>query len=217
MTFSLYVDEDRWRTHLSSVVAATPGIVPVIKGNGYGLGNARLAAVAETLDVPAVAVGTSDELPAVAEHFGGDILVMSPSYPEPEKDSSGKVIRTVAHLDALRAGGGGRVVVEAMTSMRRHGLPAGAVAEVAGLLGGVQLEGLAFHLPIDRHGGYDAVAEVAMWLDRFADNGVPTTSAWVAHLSGVELDQLRARHPATTFRPRVGTSLWLGDRGALVA
>jgi alanine racemase len=127
MTFSLYVDEDRWRTHLSSVVDATPGIVPVIKGNGYGLGNARLAAEAARLGVPAVAVGTSDELPEVREHFDGDVLVMSPSYPRCEPDDTGRVLRTVAHLETLRAGGGARVVVEGMTTMRRHGLAADAV------------------------------------------------------------------------------------------
>jgi hypothetical protein len=217
MTFSLYVDEDRWRTHLSSVVEATPGIVPVIKGNGYGLGNERLAAEATRLGVPAVAVGTTDELPVVREHFDGDVLVMSPSYPRCEDDDSGRVVRTVAHLETLRAGGGARVVVEGMTTMRRHGLPAGAVPSAAGLLGGVRLDGLAFHLPMDRHGGYDPRAEVAQWLERFAAAGVPTDVAWVSHLTPVELAGLRTRFPSTTFRPRIGTALWLGDRAALVA
>ena len=67
MTFTLYVDEARWRAHLAATVAATPDIVPVIKGNGYGLGNARLAAEAALLGVDTVAVGTVDELPAVRD------------------------------------------------------------------------------------------------------------------------------------------------------
>ena len=217
MTFSLYVDEPRWRAHLSSVVDATPGIVPVIKGNGYGLGNERLAAEAARLGVDTVAVGTTDELPAVREHFAGDVLVMSPSYPRCEPDGTGHVVRTVAHLETLQAGGGARVVVEGMTSMRRHGLAADAVGVAAGLLSDVRLEGLAFHLPMDRHGGYDPAAEVAGWLDRFAAAGVPTDVAWVSHLTTAELGLLRSRFPGTTFRPRIGTALWLGDRGALVA
>jgi hypothetical protein len=217
MTFTLYVDEDRWRRHLASVVDATPGIVPVIKGNGYGFGNARLAAEAARLGVPAVAVGTSDELPAVREHFDGDVLVMSPSHPRCEDDPTGRVVRTVAHLETLRAGGGARVVVEGMTTMRRHGLPADAVTSVAGLLGDVRLDGLAFHLPMDRHGGYDPAAEVAGWLERFAAAGVPTDVAWVSHLTTAELAGLRTRFASTTFRPRIGTALWLGDRDALVA
>jgi hypothetical protein len=237
MSFTLYVDEDRWRAHLAVVVAATPGIVPVAKGNGYGLGLDRLAQEATRLGVDTLAVGTSEELPVVREHFAGDVLVMTPSYPAPEPDDTGRVLRTVSHLDVLRAAGSGsvrppagdsaatagieggapRVVLEARTAMRRHGILPDQVGEAADLVAGVQLEGLAFHLPMDRHGSYDPVVEVADWLRRFASAGVPTGTAWVSHLSGGDLGRLRSDFPATTFRPRIGTSLWLGDRRALVA
>ncbi len=217
MTFTLYVDGNRWRTHLRSVVGSTPGIVPVIKGNGYGLGNRRLAEEAARLGVDTVAVGTTDELPAVREVFGGDVLVLTPSYPRPDEDPTGRVVQTVAHLETLRAAAGARIVVEAMTSMRRHGLTAAKVTELAQLLPGVRLEGLAFHLPLDRHGGYDPAAEVVEWLERFTAAGVPTDTAWVSHLNTAERAGLATRFPATTFRPRIGTSLWLGDRGALTA
>jgi hypothetical protein len=76
---------------------------------------------------------------------------------------------------------------------------------------------VAFHLPMDRHGGYDPAGEVADGLRRFAAAGVPTDTAWVSHLSPAELTRLRADFPGTAFRPRIGTSLWLGDRGALTA
>ena len=101
------------------------------------------------------------------------------------------------------------------TSMHRHGLAVEDVPALAGLLGGVRLEGLAFHLPMDRHGGYEPAAEVAGWLQRLAAAGVPTDTAWVSHLEDSERGRLRSDFPATTFRPRIGTSLWLGDRGAL--
>jgi hypothetical protein len=217
VTFSLYVDENRWRAHLRSVMEATPGLVPVIKGNGYGLGLVRLAQEATRLGVDTVAVGTTDELPVVREHFDGDVLVLTPAYPRPDEDPTGRVVQTVAHLDTLRAATGSRVVVEAMTSMRRHGLPSDQVGQVAGLLSGVRLEGLAFHLPMDRHGGYDPAGEVADGLRRFAAAGVPTDTAWVSHLTPTDLARLRADFPATAFRPRIGTALWLGDRGALSA
>jgi hypothetical protein len=126
-------------------------------------------------------------------------------------------VQTVAHLETLRAAAGSRVVVEAMTTMRRHGLTQDAVPELARLLDHVRLEGLAFHLPMDRHSGYDPSAEVAAWLGRLGAAGVPTSTAWVSHLTGTELEGLRRQFPATTFRPRIGTSLWLGDRGALTA
>jgi alanine racemase len=65
MTFTLSVDVDRWRAHQRSVLDASPGLVPVIKGNGYGFGNARLAMEASLLGVEVVAVGTVDEVEAV--------------------------------------------------------------------------------------------------------------------------------------------------------
>ena len=62
MTFTLHVDGPTWRTHLAEVSAAVPGLVPVAKGNGYGFGNARLAAEAGSLGAPVLAVGTAREL-----------------------------------------------------------------------------------------------------------------------------------------------------------
>ena len=37
------LDAERWREHLATVAGRRPGLVPVIKGNGYGFGLARLA------------------------------------------------------------------------------------------------------------------------------------------------------------------------------
>ena len=217
MTFSLYVDEVRWRRHLRAMVEAEPGIVPVVKGNGYGVGNARLAAEAALLGVDTVAVGTADELPEVAAAFPGDVLVLTPSYPSARPDDTGRVLQTAAHLETVRAGGGARVVVEALTSMHRHGLSSGDVTGLAAALGRVRLEGIAFHLPMDRHGGYRPATEVAAWLRRLTAAAVPTDVAWVSHLTSAELAGLRTEFPATRFRPRIGTALWLGDRGALQA
>jgi hypothetical protein len=46
-----------------------------------------------------------------------------------------------------------------------------------------------------------------------------TSSAalWVSHLEDVELGSLRAALPDIALFPRIGTRLWLGDRGALRA
>ena len=41
MSLSLTVDGERWRSHLLRTVRTHPGIVPVAKGNGYGLSGAR--------------------------------------------------------------------------------------------------------------------------------------------------------------------------------
>ena len=45
--------------------------------------------------------------------------------------------------------------------------------------------------------------------------GIPVRTLFVSHLSPAEIADLSKRHPDTAFRPRIGTALWLGDRGAL--
>ena len=44
---------------------------------------------------------------------------------------------------------------------------------------------------------------------------LPTRTLWVSHLSMSELATLRRSYADFSVRPRVGTGLWLGDRGAL--
>lgn len=218
MTFTLHVDVARWRAHQRSVLDSSPGLVPVIKGNGYGFGNARLATEAALLGVDVVAVGTVDEVDAVRSAFTGDVLVLTPSYDIPEMQPPPGAVQTVAHLDRLRSlRGGERVVLEFLTSMHRHGLTADDIAHVPALLDGVHLEGFAFHLPIDRHSGYDPVAEVGDWLRRLSVAELTTDVVWVSHLTAPDLAALRTAFPSITFRPRVGTALWLGDREAFEA
>ena len=63
MTFSVAVDGSRWRAHQDSVVDAIVHAsgnipVPVIKGNGYGLGAGILAREAMRVGADTIAVGT---------------------------------------------------------------------------------------------------------------------------------------------------------------
>jgi len=81
MSLTLSVDGDRWRAHLRAFAEATPGLVPVAKGNGYGFGVGRLARRAEWLGVPTLAVGTYEELPEVEKRYDGDLLVLTPWRP----------------------------------------------------------------------------------------------------------------------------------------
>jgi len=184
MTFTLHVDGERWRAHTAATVdavrsAISPGthhhadgdLVPVAKGNGYGIGNERLARETTRLGLTRLAVGTVFEATTAAEQFDGDILVLAPFEPADtiaatawvelaHGPHTARVVRTVSSPAgwATLADGPGpvRVVVEALTSIGRFGL---TVDELLAILrddsavdalasGRVRLEGLALHLPI---------------------------------------------------------------------
>ena len=179
MTFTVRVDAVRWREHLRTVrdsVAATVdpagALVPVAKGNGYGLGIPTLVREAGSLGLPAVAVGTVFELPGAAAEtgFDGDLVVLAPFDPRDEVAGaawatvasapwSRRVIRTLSSTEGVAAavaesattGRRPRVVLEGLTSMNRFGLDesqiAAALADPA-TIASLDIEGLALHLPI---------------------------------------------------------------------
>ena len=215
MTFDLHVDAARWRRHLAGVAEATPGIVPVAKGNGYGLGRDQLAAEATTLGCTILAVGTYNEVPDALAAFGGDVMVLSPWRPFltdiPYDD---RVVHTVGRLEDVEAlaarGDQTRVVVEGETSMARHGFDRHELAAVAATLGDLRVEGFAVHLPMN--GGN--LAEAESWAAALGASQIETETVFVSHLTGAELAELGERRPGLTVRPRIGTALWLGDLGA---
>jgi len=176
MAFVVTVDGQRWRDHQDAVAAAVlraanAPLVPVIKGNGYGLGQSLLTGEAVRLGADTVAVGTVFEVPDVAAQGNHDIVVLEP-YDHRDSIASdawwgvgqalhaGRVIRTVASTEALlslaEGTGSVRVVLEAQTSLHRFGMDE---AELLGVLadlrirealerGRILIEGLTVHLPI---------------------------------------------------------------------
>ena len=222
---TLYVDQERWRSHLDSVVTAVPGLVPVAKGNGYGFGVPRLAELAQELGASTLAVGTYAEVGEALEHFDGDVLVLTPWRPfEARATYSGRLIHTVGRLEDLAgisaasrdtdpdAGGQARIVLELITSMKRHGFTPAGLREAADHLTGVRLEGFALHLPMS-HGSH--LGEVERALTDLVASGIDSRRLYVSHLTDDELGSLRASYPDFEICPRIGTRLWLGDRGAL--
>ena len=222
MALTLYVAGDRWREHLRSVADSSGSdLVPVAKGNGYGFGLASLARRADWLGVDCVAVGTYAEAPEVLSRFAGDVLVMEPWRDFHAAVRSGeayhpRLVHTVSRVDdltALSAQPGTRVVVEVLTSMARHGMTRHELADAAEAVtrGRLRLEGLALHLPL----AGDREPEAEEWAAVLETSRLDTDRLWVSHLSVDQVSRLRAARPALTMRPRVGTGLWLGDRGAL--
>jgi hypothetical protein len=219
---TLRLDAERWREHLRTVAGATSGIVPVIKGNGYGFGLHRLAEESMKLGVDTIAVGIPSEVAVVREVFPDDVVILNPwdasSKLATELTREPAVITTVSRLRDLELlaarGDRPRVLVEVLTSMRRHGIPADDLAEVAALLPGVRFEGWTIHLPLHADGryveaerlGYAAVAAASgrLWFSHLP----PDETVTLAHqLGGAEGEPIPVRQ-------RVGTRLWLGDKGA---
>lgn len=228
MSLTLCVDGPRWRAHLEQVAAAHPGLVPVAKGNGYGFGLGRLARKAQWLrdqghDVPALAVGTYEELDQAATRWHGDLIVLTPWRPWitlPGPTFAKRLIHTVSRLEDLRAllaaDPTARVVIEHLTSMQRHGMSARELWEAGELLRkhpGARVEGIALHLPLAAGGHYSEV--VRLITDAVGADVAGLTTVWVSHLTSSELARLRTEYGDFAIRPRIGTDLWLGDRGAL--
>ncbi len=223
MSLTLNVDGPRWRAHLQSRVGADPGLVPVIKGNGYGFGRARLADEAAALGLDTIAVGTYDEVGSAIAGFPGDVIILTPWRPfgsALETAASDRVIHTVSRLtdleDLLTRQPTARFVVERATSMLRHGMTARELRDAEALLEALpgidpRIEGVSFHLPL---AGSNLSQAQRLMTDTVA-SGLPTNTIWVSHLTPSDLATMRASYADFTIRPRIGTDLWLGDRSAL--
>ncbi|MGD9959893.1 alanine racemase [Nocardioides sp.] len=229
MSLTLNVDGPRWRAHLRATVAASPGIVPVIKGNGYGFGKSRLATEMAALELDTIAVGTYDEI-QLAMDFPGDLVVLTPWRPFGsaidlvlnDQAPHDRLIHTVSRLqdleDLLTRQPTARFVIERATSMLRHGMTARELREADGILRGLEtpehparLEGVSFHLPL----AGSNLSQARRLMTDVVASGLPTHTIWVSHLTRTDLTALRTAYADFTIRPRIGTDLWLGDRSAL--
>ncbi len=239
MTFTLQVDGPAWRQHTASVRDALRSairgesgrsrlgdLVPVAKGNGYGLGLERLAAEATRLGVDRIAVGTVFEVAKVAGAFDGDILVMSPWDPRDTvaathwrdveaSEYASRVIRTVSDAQTAKTmpdelGAGSRIVIEGITSMRRFGMLENELLSIIGnesfqsaiAQGHLVLEGLALHLPL-------AMPEVhhvsATRLPRGTSTRVIEVQGWAKTWRAALEQLLAAQIPVTDH----ATTLWV--------
>jgi alanine racemase len=203
MSLTLHVDEPAWRSHVRAVAAAHPGVVPVIKGNGYGFGRARLAAEALALGATEVAVGTVHELAGLPP--GPIVQVLTPAAPG-DTALAGAAVLTVgslAHVRAL-AGWRGRALVKLRSPMQRFGarpdeLPALLAALAAA---GLELHGFGLHFPL--------AGDPAVWAtaaEAWDDHLPPGVPLYVSHAGPVAMDR--------PVRERIGTGLWHGDKAFL--
>ena len=112
------------------------------------------------------------------------------------------------------------MLLERLTSMRRHGFSARDLREAASLTETVAVEGVAMHMPMASTSSTERtkgshLTEMHRLMTDVVAAGLPTRRVYVSHLSDTELGELRQSYPDFEFRPRIGTQLWLGDRSAL--
>jgi Alanine racemase, N-terminal domain len=219
VTVRLSIDEGAWRSHIQSVVATVDGLVPVVKGNGYGFGRTMLFREAASF-AGEVAVGSVAEAVSVgrADVQPEALTVLTPSLRVPPALPSTAVLTVGSkeHVHALRDGGWrGRVHIKLRSSMHRYGVEPGHLAE---LMNDVELAGLTpfgfmFHPPLLEgvRAESDTIAEIDAWIPHL-DPRLPIS---VSHIGIPAHRALRARHPQRTIRLRLGTALWHGNKSFL--
>ena len=214
MTVRLTVQRAAWQDHIDAATAAYgSGLMPVVKGNGYGFGRPVLHGIVEGV-ADTVCVGTVHELHDVPAALAAVVLtpVLTPVLaPELTATLAGRpptvlTIGHLAHLQAL-AGWHGQVTVKLASSMRRYGAQPTELPELlaAASTAGLTTVSFSLHLPL---AGDDVarLAEIEAWLVQLP----ALAPLWVSHLSPSSFATLRAAHPDRSFAIRVGTGLWHG-------
>jgi hypothetical protein len=209
MPLSLHVDGQKWRSHLNQMLSAKPGLVPVIKGNGYGFGLELLAAESTRLGVETIAVGLASEVAKVRTAFAGEIVVLSPDQVTGDLTDS-KVIQTVSDLEVLQSiDANTNVIVELLTPLNRHGIEVSEINHALTIIKdrGLKLRGFTLHLPI--------VKIDSKWISATLNLLPEGSTIWISHLYGA--DRVKKEFAKLSFRERIGTALWLGADSALEA
>ena len=208
MTVRLTVRRAAWDRHVRTTAAAIDGLVPVVKGNGYGFGRATLHTLASAL-ADEVCVGTVHELDHLQD--GVTPIVLTPTRRPPMRSDA---VLTVGSLDDVTAlhDWHGSVLIKLRSSMLRFGVGPDDLAALVASIGaeGLTIAGASIHLPLVGTDD-DRLDEIDGWLP-------PLDVAWpvyVSHLSSQSFVRLQRSHPGRTFRLRAGTALWHGDKSFL--
>lgn len=217
MTLRLTVDTSAWQHHVDAIRNAVPHLVPVVKGNGYGFGRHRLAAVAaEWADT--IAVGTLHEAAELPELGVGTVLSLTPALDVPH-DLPAATMPTVAataHVRALRRSGWrGRVALKLASSMHRYGVTPDRLDELTdeARANGFEPALYVIHPPLSIDGRTDAdtTSEIEQWLPHL-DPAFPIS---VSHLSIAGFVTMTEHWPGHRWTLRSGTTLWHGDKSFL--
>lgn len=230
MTFSISIDFANWVQHQSSVLEKFGGIgkfVPVIKSNGYGLGQGNLVRTATLHGIERIAVGTIFEVDSIEADFAGEVVVLEPIDPRDETSwqrweqyrhsaERPQLIQTVTDMAALQAlveiQSRIPVLLEVRTSMNRFGFyPTDLHDAYTKASAELDLRGFTAHFPPN--------TPLALALNDL--QALPETETVldlaVSHLSAADFKLLASQLSNFKLWIRVGTEFWLGNRNLLQA
>ena len=192
MSLVLQLEQANWRKHLTQFATGID-LVPVIKGNGYGLGFNRLVAEVNRLGINLIAVDTLTEAAQLREIWQQQILVMQPVREHDDYHAENLILTIDNHSPKVTT----PVVIELKTKLQRFGVELDQLKNFADY----NIIGFGVHLPIGDHTNFITAKEIA--------EALPDETIFVSHLTKAEFTQL------PNARLRVGTSFWLGDRTAI--
>lgn len=213
MTLRLTVHEAKWVEHVRSVARNHPGLVPVVKGNGYGFRRWNLMALAGQL-ASEVCVGTVYEVKDAPDSVTP--IVLTPTLSAPPSSMPARTVLTVGsveHVVALQQNGWtGAVMVKLRSAVHRFGADEAGLDTVLAAVreARMTLHGFSIH-PALAGETKEHVADVERWLERIGT----AHTVYVSHLDERAYAYLRARHGGHDFRIRLGTPLWHGDKSMM--
>lgn len=213
VTIRLAVHEAKWLQHVQSVARDHPGLVPVVKGNGYGFRRWNLMPLAGQL-ANEVAVGTVFEVRDIPSNVTP--IVLTPTLTAPPKNLPLNAVLTVGsphHVVALStAGWSGNVIVKLQSSMTRYGIGHENLASLLDDIANARctVQGFSIHLPLEGD-AVTHVKEIETWLPHLD----PSVPVYISHVDAQAYAKLRKDNPQHQFRIRLGTTLWHGDKSMM--
>ncbi len=211
MTFALHIDSTRWQQHIDSTIARLcplAAIVPVIKGNGYGIGQWRLGAQAARTGADVVAVGTVWEAAEMLTATDATVLVLEPwdsrdrlAHQAWVHLQPSRVIATIANPQSLMdlldwQTGPVTVILEGRTAMARFGFTqsellsalAAPTVRAAVSQGRLTIAGLALHMPIVQPADEPAARGASSPASAKVRQALAWIGVWAAESAALNLD-----------------------------